>query len=239
MSPLTIEFCGEVHVLHPGRDFYIGRESDLNIDDNPFLHRRFLRVFVGHDLWWLENTGTLLSVTVADAAGLVQAWLAPGAKIPIVFAEMLVMFSAGPTTYDFTVKQAERYYSSTVGASMTAGTTTIEPVVLTPSQRLLVVALCESALRRDSPGRGRIAPAKEVAARLGWPLTTYNRKLDNVCEKLDRLGVPGLRGDRGSLATRRRDRLIEYAIASHTVSEADLVLLNDPGSILVNQGIGE
>jgi hypothetical protein len=64
-----------------------------------------------------------------------------------------------------------------------------------------------------------------AAERLGWPLTTFNRKLDNVCEKLDKVGVQGLRGGRGKLATNRRARLVEYAVASHLVSRDDLVLL--------------
>ncbi len=45
MNPLKIEFCGEWYdVVHPN-DFHIGRESDLVIDDNPYLHRRFLRIY--------------------------------------------------------------------------------------------------------------------------------------------------------------------------------------------------
>ena len=36
---------------------------------------------------------------------------------------------------------------------------------------------------------------REVAARLGWSLTKFNRKLDNVCQKLKKAGVQGLHGD--------------------------------------------
>ncbi len=228
VNPLTIEFCGESYTATPGTDFFVGRESDLVIDDNPYLHRRFLRLYVDFGMWWLANTGKLLSATVTDSTGLVQAWLAPGAKLPIVFPELTVMFSAGPTTYEFTIHSGADYFSTTIGSAASVGTTTIDPVALTSSQRLLVVALCEHVLRRDSPGRGRLPSGAEVAARLGWPLTTYNRKLDNVCDKLDKLGVPGLRGEKGKLATQRRDRLVEYAIASRTVGPDDLVLLDRP-----------
>ena len=34
----------------------------------------------------------------------------------------------------------------------------------------------------------------QAAERIGWTLTRFNRKLDNVCDKLDRIGVPGMRG---------------------------------------------
>jgi hypothetical protein len=64
--------------------------------------------------------------------------------------------------------------------------------------------------------------------------STFNRKLDNVCEKLDKLGVEGLRGGRGKLATNRRARLVEYAVATRLVSTDDLVLLDtadDPPAV--------
>jgi hypothetical protein len=66
----------------------------------------------------------------------------------------------------------------------------------------------------------------QAAERLGWPLTTFNRKLDNVCDKLDKLGVAGLRGGAGKLATSRRTRLVEYAVATHLVGQEDLPLLD-------------
>ena len=56
-------------------------------------------------------------------------------------------------------------------------------------------------------------------------MTTFNRKLDNVCDKLDKIGVRGLRGGKGNLATNRRLRLVEYAVATHLVGTEDLFLL--------------
>jgi hypothetical protein len=47
-----------------------------------------------------------------------------------------------------------------------------------------------------------------------------------VCEKLDKIGVDGLRGGRGKLAVNRRARLVEYAVATRLVSPDDLVLLD-------------
>ena len=41
--------------------------------------------------------------TVADKKGLFQAWLNPGARIPLAFERVTVWFTAGPTTYDFDV----------------------------------------------------------------------------------------------------------------------------------------
>lgn len=224
MKPLKIEFCGEWYeVVHPG-DFHIGRDSDLVIDDNPYLHRRFLRIYEDFGLWWLGNVGTLLSATVTDASGQVQAWLAPGARLPIVFPQLQVLFSAGSTTYEFTIHTAEDYYNTSAITAGSGGSTTIEPIPLTSSQRLLIVALAENVLRQSLPGRGEIPTSAEAAARLNWSMTTFNRKLDNVCEKLDKVGVAGLRGGRGNLATHRRLRLVEYAVATRLVSKDDLYL---------------
>ncbi|MFP7833943.1 hypothetical protein [Marisediminicola sp. LYQ134] len=226
VKPLKVEFCGEWHdVVHPA-DFHVGRESDLVIDDNPYLHRRFLRIYEDFGMWWLGNVGNLLSATVTDATGQVQAWLAPGARLPIVFEKMIVLFSAGSTTYEFTIHSAEDYYNTSTAMAGSGGSTTIEPVPLTSSQRLLIVSLAEHVLRQSSPGRGEIPTSAEAAARLHWSMTTFNRKLDNVCEKLDKIGVAGLRGAKGKLATNRRLRLVEYAVATRLVGPDDLYLLD-------------
>jgi hypothetical protein len=225
MKPLKVEFCGEWYDIESPNDFHIGRESDLVIDDNPYLHRRFLRIYEDFGMWWLANVGTLLSATVTDATGAVQAWLAPGARIPIVFPQLQVLFSAGSTTYELTVFAPDDYFKASANVLTAGGQTTIEPIPLTSSQRLLVVALAEHVLKQDSPGRGEIPSSAEAAARLHWSMTTFNRKLDNVCDKLDKVGVQGLRGGKGNLATNRRLRLVEYAVATHLVSRDDLYLL--------------
>ena len=65
--------------------------------------------------------------------------------------------------------------------------------------------------------------------RLNEPtMSRFNRQLDNVCDKLDRMGVQGLRGGVGKLASNRRARLVEYAVSSQLVTRSDLSLLDDP-----------
>jgi len=226
MRPLKVEYCGEWYTVESGEPFTIGRESDLTIDDNPYLHRTFLTLSSEYGLWWLANVGQLLSATVSDATGSVQAWVAPGAKLPLVFQTVHVMFSAGATTYDFTVHAEEDFYNTSLTATTSAGSTTMLPVALTTSQRQLVVALAENVLAQPTAGRAPVPSSAEAAARLGWSMTTFNRKLDNVCEKLDKIGVDGLRGGRGRLATNRRARLVEYAVATRLVSADDLALLD-------------
>ncbi|WP_211212395.1 FHA domain-containing protein [Gryllotalpicola ginsengisoli] len=228
MSGLRIEYCGEWYDVDPETPFSVGREADLSIDENPYLHRHFLSLYQEQELWWIANVGNLLTATVTDASGTVQAWLAPGARLPIVFQKMHVMFSAGSTTYDFTVYADGNVYETSSVNLRQAGTTTMLPVTLTPSQRLLILSLAEGVLTERIPGRGTVPTSAEAAARLGWSMTRFNRKLDNVCDKLDKLGVAGLRGGPGKLATGRRARLVEYAVATHLVGVEDLPLLDAP-----------
>ena len=225
MNVVKVEFCGEWYSIEEPGDFFVGREGDLAIDDNPYLHRQFLRIYADHEMWWLGNVGNLLAATVSDGTGSVQAWLASGARLPLVFPTMHVMFSAGSTTYDFTIHTDEQYFSMSPFASSTMTSTTIMPVTLTVTQKQLILSLAENILTQAVPGRGEVPSSADAAARLGWSMTTFNRKLDNVCDKLDKIGVSGLRGGKGKLANNRRARLVEYALATHLVSVEDLPLL--------------
>lgn len=228
MAEITVEFCGEHIGVPEGEEFIIGRDAQLAIDeDNPFLHRRFLSIVQVESLWWLVNIGSRMSATITDASGSMQAWLAPGAKIPLVFDVTRVVFTAGPTTYELSIHATSPEFASTVTADDPVGDTTMGPVTLTLSQKQLILALAEPMLMRDGTGMSAVPTSAEAAARLGWPATKFNRKLDNVCDKLDRLGVRGLRGGPGKLASNRRARLVEHAVFTRLVSTEDLPLLDD------------
>ncbi|WP_106816248.1 FHA domain-containing protein [Microbacterium timonense] len=224
---LTIEFAGEEFSVAPGTVFTVGREGDLAIDDNRFLHRNFLTIQNVDGLWLLSNVGSRLSATVTDTGGRVQAWLAPGARLPLVFAATSVIFSAGPTTYELTIHAAEPTFRDTQPATDDDGLSTIGDVPLTHSQRVMILALAEPVLRREGTGMSELPTSAQAAERLGWTLTRFNRKLDNVCDKLDRIGVPGMRGGVRSYATNRRVRLVEHALAARLVTRDDLPLLDE------------
>lgn len=226
-SSISVEFCGEWYRVEEGQELTIGRDADLNVDDeNPFLHRRFLSIVQVDTMWWLVNIGSRMSATITDGTGAMQAWLAPGARIPLVFDVTKVVFTAGPTTYDLSVHAESPDFERAPSADDPAGETTMGSVQLTPSQKLLILALAEPMLTREGSGMSSVPTSAQAAKRLGWPLTKFNRKLDNVCDKLDRLGVRGLRGGPGKLASNRRARLVEHAVFSRLVSPEDLPLLD-------------
>ncbi len=228
---LIVDFVGETHTPDPAGTFTIGREADLVLDpDNGFLHRRFLSLSASGGLWWLSNVGGRLTATVTDAAGTLQAWLAPGASLPVVFGHTIVWFTAGATTYEVDLHLAASPFEPVVPVAAPAGAATIGRVSLTPAQKLLIVALCEDALRHGGRGPSAIPTSAAAAARLGWPLTRFNRKLDNVCDRLSSLGVRGLHGGPDRLASDRKARLVEYALSTRIVAPADLALLDPDAS---------
>jgi hypothetical protein len=224
-TSVTVDFCGERYDVPAGEPFVIGREGNLTLDDNPYLHRRFLQVSDHDSLWWLANIGTTLTATVADEHGAMQAWLAPSAQLPLVFEHTVVWFTAGPTTYEFEIFLNQAPFTPIQPDAADGGATTIGRMNFTPDQRLLILALAEDVVRRGNRGAGAVPTSADAARRLGWTITKFNRKLDNVCDKLTRAGVRGLHGGAEKLAVNRRARLVEYALASRLIGKEDLILL--------------
>lgn len=234
-SKVKVVFCGEDYVVRRDQGLTIGRSGDIEVDDNPYLHRTFLTISHENDFWWLTNTGSTLTATVADEDGLFQAWLNPGARIPLAMRKLIVWFTAGPTTYDFEVHVASPAFKSVTGDGHgkapklepddAEADATVGRVSLTPDQKLLILSLCEPFLLRREAGTSQIPSSANAAERLGWTLTRFNRKLDNVCQKLADAGTRGLHGGVGNLASNRKSRLVEHALSTKLVTEDDLQLL--------------
>ena len=222
---VIIDFVGEVHRVEPGDCFVIGRDGDLVIDDNPYLHRSLLLIEQQGGFFWITNTGSRLTASLSSADGLLEATLAPGAQFPLVIPELYIRFTAGSTLYELHLAVENPPLRPVVRAEVEASGTTEGVVAMTSDQRSLIVVLAEAALREGSSGITKIPASAAAAARLGWTETKFNRKLDNVCDKLTRAGVRGLKGSTSDLASSRRARLVEYAISVQLVTAADLELL--------------
>jgi hypothetical protein len=147
--------------------------------------------------------------------------------LPIVLAETRVRFTAGPTTYEFTLHLDEPMFCSPPDEIDDDGETTIGRVLMTTDQLRLILSLAEPVLRGAGRAVTSLPSNQEAARRLGWRLTRFNRKLDHVCQKLAARGVRGLHGEPGRLASNRRARLVEYAIAVRMVTASDLALLDE------------
>lgn len=223
---LTVDFCGEVHSVAPGHDLTFGRDGDLVVDsDNRHLHRLLGRFTMENGLWWLQNLGTGLAIEVLDRSGPSALSVGPGAARPLAMSEGVVRFTAGLTTYEMQFSTVLGRTADSPREIVYSGQSTVQAPVLrlNDEQRLLLAALAEPRLR--DPHDSQLPSNKDVRIRLGWSRKKLDGKLDYLCRRLDELGVRGLRGDLGSLATDRRDVLVDHVLATRMITGADLVRL--------------
>ena len=219
---LQVEYCGEVRAIETSDELTFGRAGDLRIDDNRHLHRVLGRLWARGEQWWLTNEGSSISIQIADADSRSNIVLAPGSEIALSFPNSIVRFRAGITDYELTLsvpdrEEEEEDEGEELWDDEFTDTVALGDIVLTDEQRLLLLALAEPTLR--DPHLKQDLPAnRAVARRLGWSITKFNRKLDNLCNRLTRLGVGGLRGSIDQLATDRRRRLVDHAIDSGLIT---------------------
>lgn len=230
---MRVEYCGELTDVEAERGLTLGASGDIVLDTNDALDDVVAHVGFDGDLWWLANRSRRVELGATDESKGLRSYLPPGARFPIAFAAIRVEFRAGPTVYDFCViadrddlrPRGLRSGSVRSIARPDLAGSARDRIPLTPSQRLLLVALCERDLRGEPGGPHPVPVSWALAERLGWTLTAFNRRLDTICEKLDRAGVPGVRGARGMHAGDRRQRLAEFAVSHDLVVASDLDLL--------------
>ena len=227
---LHVEYCGEVTSVETSDELTFGRAGDVRIDDNPHLHRVLGRLWARGDQWWLSNEGRAISMQIADADSRSNVVLAPGSEVALSFPNSIVRFRAGVTDYELSLRVPDREDEeedededdgATAWDDEFTETIGLGDVPLTDEQRLLLLALAESTLR-DPHSKEELPANRAVARRLGWSITKFNRKLDNLCNRFTKLGVGGLRGSIDQLATDRRHRLVDHAIESGLVSADEL-----------------
>lgn len=222
MGTLFLEFLGEELTIEPGDTLTFGRAADLVVDpDNQYLHR-VLGCFASQGaVWFLQNLGRYIPLRIADRTGPSRTELGPGDQLPIGFEEFVIAFDAGPHSYEIEGALAEPTPLE-LGESFPSDTVEFGLVKLNDEQRLLVTALAEPMLRGTPNWASRLPGNREVARRLGWTITTYNRKLDYLCRRLAEQGVAGLQGGSGSLASGRRQILVQHLAGRGLVSVEDL-----------------
>jgi len=224
---LYVDFIGEVTPVRPGDELTFGRQADLHIDDNRHLHRVLGRFSSRGEWWWLTNEGRSITIQIADVDSRSSIQLAPGSEIALSFPNSILRFRAGITDYEISVRVPDRDADGDDDDPLDADdeddgdTIALGDVMLTAEQRLLLLALGEGTLR-DPHHRPELPTNRAVARRLGWSITKFNRKLDNLCDRFTRLGVGGLRGSVDQLATDRRRRLVEHAVQSGLITRDQL-----------------
>lgn len=228
---VTIEYKGETFTISESGPFDIGREADLSLDGNPYLHRRFLRIIQEHGFWWIINIGSSTAATVYDPKAGAQAWLEPTNRLPLIFGHVIVAFSAGPCEYRVEIHNNAPMWRENRFALPVSGDTTMGELTWTTAQKLVIVALAEPMLTWRGRASWGIPSNRDAALRIGWSLKRFERKIDNICSKLDAFGVDGMRGGLHQHASGRRMRLVEWAVSSGLVTASDLALLRHPEEV--------
>lgn len=227
MTALQVNFCG-ISLTRPprGPDLTFGRQADLVIDSNRHLHR-VLGIFRWHNnQWWIMNAGTAISITVTDRRSPSAMTLTPRSSAPVPFLECALRFSAGSSNYEFDVSLDTLADHPNLGfdddePDTVSETYCADQISLNTEQRQLLVGLSANRLRTGTRS-AELPTNRELADSLGWTLTKFNRKLDHLCAKFARLGVRGLKGDLGALATSRRENLVRHVIDTGIITKTDL-----------------
>lgn len=225
---LTVDFCGDCEELDVDEQLTFGRKGDLVIDTDRRLHRILGRFRCVERLWWIDNLGSSIPMKIVDLDNRSAVDVAPETSSPFAFARAKLTFRVGENNFEIDLSQErailefEEPHEDLV--DLTSPTILVDEVPLTNDQRLLIVALAEQALKDPTPPMP-VPASKAAAHRLGWSMSKFNRKLDNVCDKYTKAGVTGLKGDQGGLASDRRRRLVEYTVRQGIVDQADLSLL--------------
>jgi len=223
-ADLLVAYLGESWTLTPEQSLSFGRDADLVVDDNPYLHRIAGEFRHEAGAWVLENVGSRIVLTLRGAGPLAATTVPPGQQVRLIDRSWSVSFTAGPTNYQLEGEvQVEGPLG--IGTTTASGSTQRFGVVdLTDDQRIAVVALAQRFLR------GELNPSvpsnKEIAGQLNWTSKAVQRKVDNLADKLTQAGVPGLKGSEGASAARRRERIVEHMVRQQLVDVDDLSLLD-------------
>lgn len=220
---LLVDYCGELTLLESDQSLTFGRGAELDVDDNAFLHRQLGRFEYRDGRWWLVNTGSRIELEMFDRETRASARLTSGTGQMLPGEKLLVHFVAGSTRYELLVNGPPIGRIEPAEPSDTVG---LHLIPWTHEQRLLMTVLAESLLRNPHQPL-RLPTNDDAQTRLGWSKTKFNRKLDNLCERLTNLGVRGLDKGVGGRNNDRRRILAEVAVERGILTRTDLDALDE------------
>lgn len=208
-SELTVRFVGEKYC--PAAELTFGRQADLTLDENNFLHRRAGRFRLREGTWWLENVGGRLRLTMVSSDGSLLD-LQPGSSSPLLGLSGEISVTAGPTRYTMEYELQHIQMAITDSASFRvsgADTMTYGPI-LTPRELDFVVVMAQGRLT------GRLGPIPshgEIAETWGVSAKTVDNTLQRLRTKLRNQNINSVTSS---------ETLIEYLVTQGLVSLVDL-----------------
>ncbi len=227
---LSVDVAEETHSLEPGQVLTFGRAARAVVDaDNPYMHRVVGRISTDRWCWWLHNTARHMPMSVIGDDDRLTT-LPAGAAEPLTTTRGAIRFYAGVAGYEVTWELEHPFTPPSSGVDrepIDAETADFGIVRLSADQRRMMTLMAEPRLR-DPAGPPLLPANAEIAARCGWTLKQFDRKLDYLCRRLDASGVPGLRGQPGREAADRRERLVTHVLNHGLITIDDLAWLDDP-----------
>jgi len=168
--------------------------------------------------WWVANRSATRPLSIVDDLGF-RSVLAPGRRAAVeARTQVIVDGSRSQHTIRISVgtPRPEPVPEQPPGAPTAIG----EQVVISPADRLAMVALFAGYL--EDPPRYDPYPKSyaAAAARLGWKRSTLVKRIEYLRTRLDAAGVPNMTGYAALTS------LAEYAISRSLVTRDDLELLH-------------
>lgn len=226
-------------VVRRGTPLTIGRVADMILSNDPYLHRHALSVTIFDQHVELLNTGSSLSAHLVHERTRTVTRLEPGGRCSLIEGRTTVTIRTVANEHELRIDV--RLPTPTLVGSIPPvdGSPTRRPRTLTRDQMLMLTALAEPLLLDPTKTVADLPSNKAVAERLGIG-AGFNGRLDRLCGAVSRLGVEGLEpvpsddpyieaSDMGMprKRRRRRERLVEWALANNVVTIDDVDALDE------------
>jgi hypothetical protein len=223
MSKARVESAANATVLDRTERLTFGRSRDCTmcLDPEDIGISRIAGVLeYEQGTWWIRNYSTTRPLSLVDDLGF-RSVLPPGRRAAVEQqVQIIVDGTRGQHGLRITVERSGGNRAS-IGQPTGAPTAVGAEVLISPTDRLAMVALFAGYLRdppRYDPHPKSYAAA---AARLGWKRTTLVKRIEYLRLRLNAAGVPNMTGFTAL------SNLAEYAISRGLITREDLDLLRE------------
>lgn len=204
----------------PEETVTFGRSAECSICLDPedvSISRRAGSLECENGTWWLTNRSSVRPLSIVDDLGF-RTVLPPGRRAAVESPTRVVV-DGTRTSHTLRIEVSVAQVALPDPPPPGAPTAVGEEVLISPADRLAMVALFAGYL--DDPPRYDPHPKSyaAAAARLGWPRTTLVKRIEYLRTRLTDAGVPNLTGWNALVS------LAEYALTRGLVSKDDLRLL--------------
>lgn len=219
-----VRYGADAWQLHPGGVLTFGRGPgcDIRLADDPHLSRR-AGALLGHDGYLvIRNDSTSKPIVLRPPVGEDRVIEPAAATTSLPLSRFdLVLYAAGAVPVVLSVDAGPLPVASDGQPGDTASTVTA-PITLSPTQRRVLLALCEPMLTRRGPA-ARPATYAEIGQRLGLKPGYVRNVVKALRESLTGYGLAGLSDDAQDAAVDDfRRALAQWAVRSAWVSSEHL-----------------